>query len=252
MDLELKDKVALVTGASIGLGRAIAEMLAGEGVKLAITARREALLEEVADGIAASGAERPLIVAGDITDAAMPAHLREAVYERFGRLDILVNNAGGSRPTAPDAGDEEWESAMALNFTAARRATQAFLAGMQAQKFGRIINVTGGVEPASTNAAVPPNGAIHAWAKGMSRDIGRDGITINSIPPGRIHSEQIDVRLYPTKEAQEKFAEAYIPVGYFGEADDLAVMVCFLASPRARYITGQIIQVDGGLHYFSQ
>ena len=98
----------------------------------------------------------------------------------------------------------------------------------------------------NVNAANAPNGAVHIWAKALSRVLGRDGITVNSIPPGRIRSEQIDTRVMPTEEARRAWAEKEVPVGFIGEPEDLAVLVAFLASPRARYITGQVIHVDGG------
>ena len=164
------------------------------------------------------------------------------IEARFGQLDILVNNAGGFRPMeASDLGAEaEWEEAMALNFTAGRRLAHAFVPGMRAREFGRIINITGNDEPAAMNAA------MHIWAKALSRQVGGDGVTVNCIPPGRIHSEQIDVRLMPTEAVQRAWVEANCPAGYIGEPEDLSVLVAFLCSPKARYITGQVIHVDGG------
>lgn len=248
MDLQLAGRVAVVTGTSAGLGRTIARMLADEGCKLAIVARRQPLLEELAAEL--PGQAAALIIAQDITAPDAAARIRDAVLERFGRCDILVNNAGGSRPQ-PDLGTPEiWAEAMELNFHAGLRLTHALVPAMQAQGFGRIINITGQDEPHNVNAANAPNGAVHIWAKALSRKLGRDGITVNSIPPGRIHSEQIDQRIMPTAEAQREWAQTQVPVGYIGEAEDLAVLVCFLASPRARYITGQVIHVDGGTRRF--
>ena len=251
MDLQLAGKVALVTGASVGLGRAIAALLAEEGCRLAIVARRTALLEELAGEVAATGRERPLVVTEDVTSAGAAARIRARVEARFGHLDILVNNAGGSRPLSGLGSEAEWAEAMALNFDAARRITHEFVEGMRARRFGRIVNVTGSDEPLILNAAMPPNGAMHIWAKALSRLVARDGVTVNSIPPGRIHSEQIDQRILPTREAQESWADAHCPAGYLGEPADLAVLVAFLCSPRARYITGQVIHVDGGVRHAS-
>jgi 3-oxoacyl-[acyl-carrier protein] reductase len=251
MDLELRGNVALVTGASIGLGRAIARELAAEGARLAILARREALLAEAAAEIVAAGAEPPLVIVADVTDATTAARARDAVAERFGRCDILVNNAGGSRPQVGLGDDAAWEEAMALNFTAGRRITHAIVPLMQQHRFGRIINLTGQDEPFNVNAANAPNGAVHIWAKALSRALGPDGITVNSIAPGRIHSEQIDQRVMPTEESRRAWVAANVPVGYIGEARDLAVLATFLASPVARYITGQVIHVDGGTRRFS-
>jgi 3-oxoacyl-[acyl-carrier protein] reductase len=246
MDLQLTGKVALVTGASVGLGRAIASMLAQEGCQLAIVARREALLDELADELVRQGLARPLVIVCDITRRDAPQVIRQQVMDRYGQVDIIVNNAGGSRPFDGLGTLEQWEDAMYLNFHAARELTHAFIEDMKARRFGRVINLTGGDEPIAMNGGVPPNGATHIWAKALSRTVGPYGVTVNSIPPGRLHSEQIDHKLLPTPEAQRKWVEENCPVGYIGEPDDLAVMVTFLASPRARYVTGQVIHVDGG------
>lgn len=247
MDLQLTGKVALITGASMGIGRGIANMLADEGCKIAIVARRKEPLEAVADEIAKRGHERPLALTQDITTDDAPEKIRATVIEKFGRLDILVNNAGGSRPFKGLGTRQEWLDGMNLNFHAGRELTHAFLDGMRERKFGRIINLTGSTEPpAHLNAGVPPNGAVQLWAKALSRVVGPDGITVNCISPGRIRSEQIDTLLLPSEEARQKWAKENIPVGYVGEPEDLAVLVTFLCSPKARYITGQLFHVDGG------
>jgi 3-oxoacyl-[acyl-carrier protein] reductase len=244
MDLQLAGKVALVTGASVGLGRAIAKMLAAEGCRLAILARRRHLLDDLAAELPATAT--PLVIEQDITAPDAAPRIRDAVLGHFGRCDILVNNAGGSRPQ-PDLGsDAVWAEAMLLNFEAGRRITHALVPAMQANKWGRIVSLTGTDEPFSINPANAPNGAVHIWSKALSRVLGRDGITVNCVPPGRIHSEQIDTRIMPTQEARDAWAEKEVPVGYIGEPEDLAVLVAFLCSPRARYITGQVIHVDGG------
>src|SRR3954468_18428138 len=143
MDLQLAGRVALVTGASAGIGRTIAAMLAAEGCRLAILARRRPLLESLAAELPASA--EPLILTEDITDPTAAARIHDAVLGRFGRCDILVNNAGGSRPQPPgELGLEEtWQEAMELNFHAARRLTHALVPAMRAERFGRIVNLTG-------------------------------------------------------------------------------------------------------------
>jgi 3-oxoacyl-[acyl-carrier protein] reductase len=249
MDLQLAGRIAVVTGASAGLGRAIAETLAEEGCRLALVARRRALLEEVASSLPRSA--EPLIILQDITAADAGERIRDATLGRFGGCDILVNNAGGSRPQTDLGAEEVWLEAMELNFHAGRRVTHALIPAMQAGRFGRIVNITGQDEPFMVNAANAPNGAVHIWAKALSRRLGRDGITVNSIPPGRIRSEQIDSRILTTEAARRDWAEREVPVGYIGEARDLAVLVAFLCSPLARYITGQVIHVDGGTRRFS-
>lgn len=244
MDLHLTGKIALVTGASAGLGRAIAKMLAAEGCRLAILARRRALLDSLVAELPATAT--PLVIEQDITAPDAAPRIRDAVLNHYGRCDILVNNAGGSRPQTDLGSDDVWAEAMLLNFEAGRRITHALVPAMQANQWGRIVSLTGTDEPFSINPANAPNGAVHIWSKALSRTLGRDGITVNCVPPGRIHSEQIDTRLMPTEESRRAWAEREVPVGYIGEADDLAVLVAFLCSPRARYITGQVIHVDGG------
>ena len=250
MDLELDGKIAVVTGASTGIGREIAKVLSAEGAQTVVIARRTHLLETLQQEVVKSGGRRPLVIGADLYDRAVPTRIRDQILRELGRADILVNNAGGSRKLEQlDAPDEAWDESFAINFTAVRKMTHGLLPTMQQQKWGRIINITGSMEPRMFNAANAAKAGVHAWAKGLSRLIGKDGVTINSLQPGRIHSEQIDQRLHPTPEDQEQFAKANIPLGFFGEPQDMAYLAAFLCSPKARYITGQRIYVDGGLHH---
>jgi len=247
--MQLKDRTALVTGASSGIGRSIARALADEGVRVAIVARRRKLLEQLADEIAAADCPRPAVIEADVLHEDAPARIALEALAALGRVEILVNCAGGSRPLPVDAPEERWQEAMTLNFTRVRQLTHAVLPDMTQRGWGRIINITGKSEPEGLNAAFSAKAAVHAWAKGLSREIGRHGITINSIPPGRIISEQI-LRNYP-EEYRKEHSEKEIPVGRYGEPEELSCLAVFLASPLARYITGTVIPVDGGLRRYS-
>jgi 3-oxoacyl-[acyl-carrier protein] reductase len=248
MDLDLKSRTAVVTGASIGIGRAIAKALALEGARVVAVARRKDLLETLAREVEAAGGGVVTPVTQDIMQQNAAKTLAATAVAELGHIDILVNNAGGSRPLPVDAPDSDWDEAIALNFTRYRQLTHALLPQMIERRWGRIINITGKSEPEGLNAAFAAKAAVHAWAKGLSREIGTHGITVNSIPPGRIMSEQIR-RNYP-EDYRKQFAEEEIPVGYWGEPEDLAALAVFLASPKARYITGAVIPVDGGLRRY--
>ena len=250
MDLQLTGKTALVTGASRGIGRAIALGLAREGVKLAVAARRVNLLEELAREIVSQRGSEPLVLETDLYQEGSAEKLALEAGRALGRVDILVNAAGGSRPYPFEATKEQWAEGILVNFVRLRELSHAVIPGMMKQRWGRVINITGSSEPRSLNAANSAKAAVHAWAKGLSREMAKHGITINSIQPGRIMSEQI-VRFHPTEEDRRKFAQEHIPMGRFGEPEELANLAVFLASPRAGYITGTVTPVDGGMSRFA-
>jgi 3-oxoacyl-[acyl-carrier protein] reductase len=250
MDLQLSGKTALVTGASRGIGRAVALGLAREGVKLAIAARRVNLLEELAREIASAGAAKPIILESDLYQEGSAEKLAAQADQGLGRVDILVNAAGGSRPFPFEATKEQWAEAFIVNFIRLRELAHAVIPKMKVTRWGRIVNITGSSEPRGLNAANSAKAAVHAWAKGLSREMASHGITINCIQPGRILSEQI-LRFHPTEENRRKFSEENIPMGRFGEPEELADLAVFLASPRAGYITGTVTPVDGGMSRFA-
>ena len=250
MDLQLSGKTALVTGASRGIGRAIALGLAREGVKVAISARRVNLLDELAREIISARSSEPLVLEADLYKEGAAEKLAAEAEKTLGRVDILINAAGGSRPFPFEATKEQWAEGILVNFVRLRELSHALVPGMMARRWGRIVNITGSSEPRSLNAANSAKAAVHAWAKGLSREMAKHGITINSIQPGRIMSEQI-VRFHPTEEDRRKFAEENIPMGRFGEPEELANLAVFLASPRAGYITGTVTPVDGGMSRFA-
>ena len=248
MDLGIADRTGLVTGASTGIGRGIAVALGREGVRLLLTARRGDRLAEVAEEIVAAGGPRPAVLAGDFMAPDAPDRIHAAAVEALGAVDILVNNAGGSRPFTLDTGDDAWDEAFTLNFTRHRQLTERVLPAMMERSWGRIVNITGKSEPTGVNGAFCAKAAMHSWAKGLSREVGGYGITVNSVPPGRIMSEQIARNYDPEFRARQSATE--IPVGAYGEPEDIAALVTFLSSPAARYITGTVIPVDGGLRRY--
>ncbi|MFG1285059.1 SDR family NAD(P)-dependent oxidoreductase [Xanthobacter autotrophicus] len=251
MDLDIRGRTALVSGASTGIGAGIALALAGEGVRLALTARRMDKLEELARHLKDGGHAEPLLLPADLTDKEALGKAAQGARHALGPIDILVNCAGGSRPIGTDGAEDVWSEALALNFHAARRLSEALLPDMTSRSWGRIVNISGSMEPRASNAATPAKAALHLWSKGLSCDVARHGITVNCIAPGRITSEQTMMRLHPTEAAREAFIKANIPIGYFGEPADIANMALYLASPLSRYITGAVIPVDGGMHYFA-
>jgi 3-oxoacyl-[acyl-carrier protein] reductase len=244
MELGIQGRTALVTGASMGIGRGIAAALSREGVRLAVVARRRNLLEELQKEIGA----KLVIIECDLLQENSVERIAAAALEGLGSVEILVNNAGGSRRFTLDASEAQWEEALTLNFTRQRQLAHKLLPPMMARKWGRIVNITGKSEPEGLNGAFAAKAAMHSWAKGLSREVGKHGITVNCVPPGRILSEQI-LRNYPP-EFRKRESEEDIPVGEYGQPSDIANLVCFLASPLARYITGAVIPVDGGLRRY--
>jgi 3-oxoacyl-[acyl-carrier protein] reductase len=249
MDLQLQGRTALVTGASVGIGRGIAHALAAEGVRLALTARRMDKLQEVAAEIVAAGGTEPVLFEQDMLAEDAAPRVAQRALAGLGGVDILVNNAGGSRSFKDlHVSEEAWNEAITLNFHRPRQLGDALIDQMIERRWGRIINITGKSEPDHVNGAFCAKAGMHSWAKGLSRMVGPHGVTVNCIPPGRIHSEQI-FRNY-TPEYRQWQCENEIPMGRYGEPEDLANLVCFLASPKASYITGAVIPVDGGLRRY--
>jgi 3-oxoacyl-[acyl-carrier protein] reductase len=245
MDLGLAGKHCLVTGATTGIGRAIALMLAEEGASLVIAGRNEVLLATLRDDIAARGAK---VTATILADLARPDSLARACAEAqaAGPFDVLINNAGGSRPKPEDADQEYWDEAFALNFTAARVLTEALVPGMLPRGAGRIVNLSGATSGKTINAALPAKAALMSWSRSLAAVLAPRGVTVNCVAPGRIATPQIMNRVYPTEESRAAEIDHNIPMGRFGESEELAALVVFLASARASYINGTMIPVDGG------
>ncbi len=249
MDLKLAGRRAVVTGASQGIGRAVATLLVREGAQVAAAARRVELVEELARQLEGQPG-RIVPIACDLYQDGAPEALAAEATKRLGPIQILMNAAGGSRPLTFDAPRAAWDEGLELNFHRLRELTHALVPGMRQERWGRIVNFTGTSEPRIINAAFAAKAAVHVWSKGLSREIAADGVTINCLQPGRIHSEQMTKR-YPTPEAEREFAEAEIPARRFGEAEEIAAVAVFLASEPAAYVTGTVIPVDGGMSRFA-
>lgn len=258
--IDLSGRVALVTGASAGIGRATADVLARSGAHVIAVARRIEPLHELSarhpDGAVTA-------VAADLVPEQSAAWLAELIAETPGRLDILVNAAGGSRTVALDSPESAWRDALELNFGSLRRLTHALLPFLTASPHGRVVSVTGSSEPAtnpvfgnpdrasSLNAANSAKAAVHAWSKGLSREVGAFGVTVNSVAPGTVRTEQI-LRIFPTAEDEQRHvAEMGTPLARLGEPEEVAHAIAFLVSDLASYITGEIINVDGGKRRFA-
>lgn len=247
MELYLKGKMAVVTGASQGFGRAITKELALEGVKVFATARNEELFTSLKAEIAAAGGVEPVTFIQDFAAPDAPQKIAAAALASLGVVDILVNNTGRSRPLEVIGAEDEWSASMTLDFDRHRQLTQQLLPQFIARKSGAIINVISSYELRSVNASAVAKGAVVVWSKQLAGALGQHGIRVNSLQPGLI--DTANTRRVFTDEARTEFAAREIPLGHFGEPQDIANMVTFLVSPRASYITGAVAVVDGGLRH---
>ena len=241
MDLGLSGRTAIVCGASQGMGLATAEALAAEGANVAMFARRKDELERHADRLGA------LAVAGDLTAPADVSRLVESILERYGAIDILVLNGGGPPPgTAAAMTAEQVGAAVELLLTSHVRLVGLCLPHLRASGHGRIVAIesTSVKEPlpnlALSNAIRP---GVAGWLRTLAREIGPDGVTVNTIAPGRINTERLR-SLHPDGLSERDLES--IPLRRAGTAAEIANVVCFLASDRAAYVTGTVLAVDGG------
>jgi 3-oxoacyl-[acyl-carrier protein] reductase len=239
VDLGLKGRTVIVCGASSGIGLAAAEAFAAEGANVAMFARRRDVLEREADRLGA------LAVRGDVTNPRDLAKLVERTVHAFGGIDVLVNNSGGPpRGSALELNVQQLEAAVELLLVSVVRLTELCLPHLRASGRGRVINVTSSSvrEPianlALSNAVRP---GVVGWAKTLAAEVGGDGITVNSVAPGRIDTERLR-EAFPSEEQVQQ-----IPLRRVGDPREMADVICFLASERASYVTGTVIPVDGGL-----
>jgi len=267
VDLKLNGKKALVTGSSKGIGEAIARKLALEGAVVVVHGRDEALAEQVAADIIMRGGSAYVVV-GDLTDEDEVRRLVDTVEKLAGPIEILINNAGGSggvKETWKDTQPASWARAYDRNVLAALRVTTRLLPNMQAAQWGRVINIS------SLAATMPPptapdysacKAAINAMTASMAKAVAGDGVTVNAVSPGTIHSSTLEARFRevahergvaskaaPWEEIERAVLPmfAQVPVGRVGRLDEIAAAVAFLASPIAGYITGINLRIDGGL-----
>jgi 3-oxoacyl-[acyl-carrier protein] reductase len=245
MNLHLDGKTAVITGASQGFGRAIAKELAAEGVQVLVTARNQDLLKSLKEEIVMAGGMEPIILVQDFAAPDSAQKIAAAAFSGLGEVDILINNTGRSQPLAVVGADDLWNDSITLDFERHRQLTQQFLPRFMERAQGVILNIASTYELRSVNASVVMKAALVAWSKQLAGQLGQFHIRVNCLQPGLIDTNNIR-RFFPGDE-RKKFAAVEIPLGDFGEAQDIANMATFLVSPRARYITGTVAVVDGGM-----
>ncbi len=245
--MRFENQVAVVTGAGRGIGHAIAVRLANEGARVASVSRSEANAQRTADEINAGRAGAAKAYAVDVADHAAVQDAAARILADFGRVDILINNAGVTRDgLSMRMSIEDWETVIDTNLKGAFSFIQALMRPMTKQRSGRIINIssiaglTGNAGQANYSAS---KAGLIGLTKTLARELASRGITVNAVAPGFIMTDMTDV----LSEEVKKAVLPRIPLGKFGESEDIAAAVAFLAAPEAKYITGQVLTVDGGM-----
>ena len=247
---DFKEQVAVVTGASSGLGKQMAMALARQGANLVILARRIERLEEFKPELEKAGAKKVLAIKCDVTSTADIENAAKATEDEFGKVDILLNCAGSSKDKGVlEMSDEEWDFTIATDETSVFKMTRAFAKIMQKQKYGRIINIASmyglvGNTEIHTVAYHASKGAVVNFTRAVAAELATDGITCNAICPGYFYTE-LTTEVLDTDKFQE-FAKTHVPMQRYGQAGELDAALLFLASKEASYVTGVILPVDGG------
>jgi 3-oxoacyl-[acyl-carrier protein] reductase len=244
---EFSNKVAVVTGAGRGIGLAIAKRLADGGAKVAVISRTEASCRKAAEEINAAHPDAAWAYALDVADGAAVNAAAGRIIEQLGKVDILVNNAGVTRDgLSMRMSEEDWNTVLDTNLKGAFNTIQAFQRSLLRQKNARIINIASVIgligNAGQANYAASKGGLI-ALTKSIAREFGKRSLTVNAIAPGFVITDMTAA----LDEKQRQNILAQIPLGYFGAPEDIAHAVAFLASDGARYITGQVLVVDGGM-----
>jgi 3-oxoacyl-[acyl-carrier protein] reductase len=257
VDLGLRGKIALVTGASRGLGRAIAEEFAAEGASLVMCARGQEALTEASDAVRAASGVDVLGVPADVSRSQDVSRLVLSAIARFGRIDILVTNAGGPPSGRFESlGPDKWDEAVRVTLLSAVNLCREVLPGMRQRKWGRIINVTSITVKQPVEGLMLSNSlraGVTGFARTLANEVATDGITVNNILPGYTRTQRVESLAKSAAEREGisideslKKWVAEIPMRRLGEPPEFAALAAFLASERASYITGTSIQVDGG------
>ena len=245
--MRFQNTVAVVTGAGRGIGAAIAQRLASEGAKVAVVSRTELNSKKIADAINAQFPEAARAYAVDVSDHTAVLATAQQIVKDFGGVDVLVNNAGVTRDRlALRLSEEDWDVVLDTNLKGAFNFIQPLLRPIMKSANGRIINISSvsGLmgTPGQVNYAASKAGLI-GLTKALAKEVASRGVTVNVVAPGFVTSDMTD----GLPEEYKKTVQAQIPLASFGEPEDIASAVAFLASAEARYITGQVVTVDGGL-----
>lgn len=249
MDARFTNQVVVVTGAASGIGAVIARHFAEAGAHLVLSDVDETQLTAVAEDIAAGGHERPAVKAGDLSKQEIAGGVIKSAVEAYGTLDVLVNNAGGGiiKPFLEHTPDT-LRATIDRNLWTAVWCTWHAVPILKAKGYGRVVNIgadsvrNGLWDHAAYNAA---KGGVHAIVTGLAREFAKDGITFNAVAPCIVNTPQVQKATLMSSQALQRFVDV-VPMGRAGEMDEIASMVCYLASREASFVTGQVISVNGG------